>query len=147
MAKFMYSGAVVRDLTTRLCATAEYDTLLFTNICATRRYCMVMIQERTAVVYWDEVASPIGPCFVLATENGVCWTGTPGTPLEEGLVRTKKWLTFERVVQASQVEPLQLAVQELQRYFAGEKITFSCLLDLQGTPFQIAVWQALGDIP
>jgi O-6-methylguanine DNA methyltransferase len=108
---------------------------------------MAMIQDRTAVVYWDEVSSPLGPCFVIATENGVCWTGTPGTPLEEGLIRTKKWLNFDHVVQASQVEPLQQAVQELQRYFAGEKITFSCPLDLQGTAFQVSVWQALRDIP
>jgi O-6-methylguanine DNA methyltransferase len=106
-----------------------------------------MIQERTAVVYWDEVSSPIGPCFVLATENGVCWTGTPGTPLEEGLVRTRRWLTFDRVAQESQVKPLQQAIQELRRYFAGEKIAFSCPLDLRGTPFQISVWQALRDIP
>jgi O-6-methylguanine DNA methyltransferase len=108
---------------------------------------MAMIQDRTAVVYWDEVSSTLGPCFVIATENGVCWTGTPGTPLEEGLIRTKKWLNFDRVVQASQVEPLQQAVQELQRYFAGEKLTFSCPLDLQGTAFQVSVWQALRDIP
>jgi O-6-methylguanine DNA methyltransferase len=106
-----------------------------------------MIQDRMAVVYWDEVSSPLGPCFVMATENGVCWTGTPGTLLEEGLVRTKKWLTFDRVVRASQVKPLQQAVQELQRYFAGEKISFSCPLDLQGTPFQVNVWQALRQIP
>ena len=108
---------------------------------------MVMIQERTAVVYWDEVSSPIGSCFLLATAKGVCWTGTPGTSLEEGLARTKRWVAFERVVQEGQVEPLQQAVQELQRYFAGEKLAFSCPLDLQGTPFQISVWQALKDIP
>lgn len=108
---------------------------------------MAMIQERTAAVYWDEVTSPLGPCFVMATENGVCWTGTPGTSLEEGLVRTKRWLPFESVAQESQVEPLRQAVQELQRYFAGEKVSFSCLLDLQGTPFQVSVWQALRKIP
>lgn len=106
-----------------------------------------MIRERTSVVYWDEVSSPIGPCCVLATGNGVCWTGTPGTPLEEGLVKTKRWLAFDRVVQEAQVEPLRQAVQELQGYFAGEKVSFSCSLDLQGTPFQIGVWQALRDIP
>jgi O-6-methylguanine DNA methyltransferase len=106
-----------------------------------------MIQERTTVVYWDEVPSPLGPCFVIATENGVCWTGTPGTPLEEGLVRTKRWLTFDSMTQEAQFEPLRQAVQELQQYFAGEKISFSCPLDFRGTPFQITVWQALRDIP
>jgi methylated-DNA-[protein]-cysteine S-methyltransferase len=108
---------------------------------------MAMIQERTAVIYWDKVSSPLGPCFVMATENGVCWTGTPGTGLEEGLLRTKRWLTFDRIAQEEQVEPLRQAVQELQQYFAGEKIAFSCPLDLQGTAFQISVWEALRDIP
>jgi O-6-methylguanine DNA methyltransferase len=108
---------------------------------------MAVIQVQTAVVYWDEVPSPIGSCFVLATEKGVCWTGTPGTLLEEGLARTKKWFAFDRSIQDTHVEPLQQAVQELEHYFVGEKISFSCPLDLQGTPFQARVWQALQDIP
>src|SRR5215472_7453094 len=108
---------------------------------------MVMMQERMAVVYWDEVSSPIGSCFLLATTNGICWTGTPGTSLEEGLARTKRWLAFDRVAQDPQVGPLRQAVQELQRYFAGEKLVFSCPIDLQGTPFQISVWRALQAVP
>ncbi len=108
---------------------------------------MAMIQERTAVMYWDEVSSPLGPCFVMATEKGVCWTGTPGTPLEEGFLRAKRWLTFDRMAREGQFEPLRQAVQELQQYFAGEKITFTCALDLQGTAFQVSVWQALREIP
>ena len=108
---------------------------------------MAVIQARTVTIYWDEVPSDLGPCFIMATENGVCWTGTPGTPLEEGLARTKKWFTVDNIVQGAQVEPLQHAVQELQRYFAGERISFSCPLDLQGTAFQINVWQALSAIP
>jgi O-6-methylguanine DNA methyltransferase len=83
----------------------------------------------------------------MATENGICWTGTPGTPLEEGLVRTKKWWTFDGVKRGAQVEALREAVQELQQYFAGEKIVFSCPLDLRGTSFQISIWQALRQIP
>ena len=108
---------------------------------------MPRIQARTTVVYWDEVPSPLGSCFVIATEKGVCWTGTPGTPLEEGLARTEKWWTFKSVEQGAQVEPLRQAVQELQRYFAGEKIAFSCPLDLQGTLFQMSIWRALRQIP
>jgi methylated-DNA-[protein]-cysteine S-methyltransferase len=108
---------------------------------------MAVIQAQTAVVYWDEIPSYRGSCFVIATEKGVCWTGTPGTPLEEGLARTRKWFAFDKSVQEAQVEPLRQAVQELQQYFAGEKVSFSCPLDLWGTPFQLQVWQALQDIP
>jgi methylated-DNA-[protein]-cysteine S-methyltransferase len=35
----------------------------------------------------------------------------------------------------------------LARYFAGEPIELDVPLDLQGTPFQRAVWQALREIP
>jgi methylated-DNA-[protein]-cysteine S-methyltransferase len=41
-------------------------------------------------------------------------------------------------------DPLLLeAAEQLQRYFAGTLTRFDLLLDLLGTPFQRAVWQAL----
>lgn len=41
-------------------------------------------------------------------------------------------------------DPLLLAAtQQLRRYFDGESAEFTLPLDLQGTPFQRAVWQAL----
>jgi AraC family transcriptional regulator of adaptative response / DNA-3-methyladenine glycosylase II len=37
--------------------------------------------------------------------------------------------------------------QQLEAYFAGETTLFDVPLDLRGTPFQVAVWRALLDIP
>ena len=42
---------------------------------------------------------------------------------------------------------LAQAQRELDRYFAGRLRTFTVPLDLQGTPFQFAVWQGLRQIP
>jgi methylated-DNA-[protein]-cysteine S-methyltransferase len=42
---------------------------------------------------------------------------------------------------------LQQASDELSRYLAGERVSFTCPFDMHGTPFQIAVWQALLAIP
>lgn len=42
---------------------------------------------------------------------------------------------------------LREAASQLQRYFAGGLARFELPLDLQGTPFQRAVWQALLRIP
>ncbi|WP_298825204.1 methylated-DNA--[protein]-cysteine S-methyltransferase [uncultured Piscinibacter sp.] len=42
---------------------------------------------------------------------------------------------------------LHEAAQQLRRYFAGEASSFDLPLDLQGTPFQCSVWQALRRIP
>jgi O-6-methylguanine DNA methyltransferase len=56
-------------------------------------------------------------------------------------------LHFEQVVQKEEIAHLRLAVDELRRYFAGERVQFSCALDLHGTPFQLAVWRELCRIP
>ncbi len=44
-------------------------------------------------------------------------------------------------------ELLREAASQLQRYFAGTLARFDLPLDLQGTPFQRSVWQALLRIP
>ena len=83
----------------------------------------------------------------MATEAGVCWAGTPGTPPHEGLVWAERRLSFSRVVEAEEITPLQQAMEQLRRYLAGERVQFTCPLDLHGTPFQVTVWQALFRIP
>ena len=108
---------------------------------------MLAVRPKTQVLYWCSVPSPRGECIVMATEAGVCWTGTPGSAIDDGLFRTKRWIPVERVVQGAQVAPLHVAVEELQRYLAGERVSFTCPLDLRGSPFQLAVWQELCRIP
>jgi methylated-DNA-[protein]-cysteine S-methyltransferase len=44
-------------------------------------------------------------------------------------------------------QPLQKAVGQLTAYFAGNLRSFDLPLRPRGTPFQLAVWQALQDIP
>ncbi len=45
---------------------------------------------------------------------------------------------------AAQLEPY---ADQLQKYFRGSLRVFTCPLDLQGTAFQRACWQALCEIP
>lgn len=108
---------------------------------------MLAVRQKAQILYWSSVPSPLGACIIMATEAGVCWTGTPGTAIDEGLFRTKRWLQIERVVEGEVVAPLQQAADEMRRYLAGERVQFSCELDLHGTPFQISVWQELSRIP
>ena len=42
---------------------------------------------------------------------------------------------------------LEEAAHQLAQYFAGDRSAFDLPLDLQGTPFQQSVWQALTRIP
>jgi methylated-DNA-[protein]-cysteine S-methyltransferase len=104
-------------------------------------------KTQTQTLYWGSIASKMGTILLMATEQGVCWTGLPGHTLEEGLDWAGRWMTIERVIEGEQVEPLRQGMDELRRYFAGERVEFSCPLDLYGTPFQLEVWQALCRIP
>ena len=104
-------------------------------------------QAPAELLYWSSAPFAQGVCTVIATQKGVCWTGTPGTSREEGLAWLERRLAVARVVEGEEVEPLCQAMGQLRRYFAGERIQFSCPLDLRGTPFQVAVWQELYRIP
>ena len=42
---------------------------------------------------------------------------------------------------------LQLAIEQVAAYFNGRLKKFDLPLDMQGTPFQQSVWQALLDVP
>ena len=43
--------------------------------------------------------------------------------------------------------PFAAAIAQLEAYFAGERRSFDLPLHLDGTPFQVRVWQALREIP
>jgi O-6-methylguanine DNA methyltransferase len=108
---------------------------------------MVVATPKTTELYWSSVSCPQGLIIVMATERGVCWTGTPGTPLDEGITWLRRKMQFDQVIEGEEIAPLQLAMDELHRYLAGEHIQFACPLDLHGTPFQIKVWEELYRIP
>jgi methylated-DNA-[protein]-cysteine S-methyltransferase len=110
---------------------------------------MVALEQKpaTQTLYWATVPGPIGACIVMATEDGVCWTGTPGTAADIGLAWVKRKLSIDRVVEGEKTGPLEQAVDELTRYLAGERLQFTCALDLHGTAFQVNVWQELLRIP
>lgn len=108
---------------------------------------MLVVRQSPLTLYWTSVSSLRGDCIIIGTDAGVCWTGTPGTPIDEGLFWVNHRLTVGRVTRSEEPAPVQQAADELRRYFAGEHVRFSCSLDLHGTPFQLAVWRALQDIP
>jgi len=67
---------------------------------------------------------------------------------EEGLQRVAFAKGEETVEQAMRLPaPLQNAVNQLNAYFTGDLREFDLPLKLAGTPFQLAVWRALQDIP
>src|ERR1700692_794679 len=81
------------------------------------RRAMVATVTKVATLYWSSTPSPCGTCVVMATEAGVCWTGTPGTPKEDGFSWLSRKVAFEEVVAGEEIAPLQQAMDELRRYF------------------------------
>lgn len=108
---------------------------------------MMTAERKTHTLYWSSVSTPGGDYIFMATEQGVCWTGLPGTSLGQGISWAQRRLQIDEVVEGEQIAPLAQAMDEVRRYFAGERVQFSCPLDLHGTPFQQRVWQALCTIP
>lgn len=104
-------------------------------------------KKEVKTLFWSSTPSAQGVCTVIATEQGVCWTGTPGTPRDYGLGLLERHFTIAQVIEGEEVVPLRQAMDELRRYLAGERLQFTCALDLHGTPFQMAVWEALTHIP
>lgn len=95
------------------------------------------------MIYWTNVETAKGEYILLATEKGLCWVGTPGTPLEKGVKWTKRHLGIEEVVKDGELPLLKQAASELRKYLNRELRQFSTPVDLRGTSFQVAVWRQL----
>lgn len=81
--------------------------------------------------------SPIGPLTLLSD-------GTHLTGLRMAEQRHAPPLARDAVRDAG---PFAAAVAQLDEYFAGERRGFDLPVRLDGTPFQVKVWQALRAIP
>ena len=77
---------------------------------------------------------------VLSSARGVRWLELSDTPFEalEGTLRA-------RIVPDDSSN--EAVLDQLHEYFRGERRRFDLELDLRGTPFQMDVWSALGEIP
>ena len=83
--------------------------------------------------------SPLGPMLLARTANGIAGMWFDGQKAHPGELPT---------VPHDPDDPLlKEAAQQLHDYFAGTRTQFELPLDLQGTPFQQIVWQALLRIP
>ncbi len=83
--------------------------------------------------------SPVGRLTLVATDDGlaaILWENDrPG--------RVKLNIEAEDAGHPVLIE----AERQLEEYFSGRRTTFAVTLDVAGTPFQLAVWNALGTIP
>lgn len=95
--------------------------------------------------YLETIATAIGPVTFATEEDGaLVWVkfgaGIYAVNIEDELMQARYDLTADPV-------RTELVRDQLQAYFAGDRTTFDLPLRFHGTPWQVAVWQALTTIP
>jgi len=107
-------------------------------------------RDTTEILHATTLASPIGPLFLAASDNGLVAlefdARLPGQqtirPNPRDLRAESKKASF-----ADSATKLSRYTRELDQYFQGKRREFSFPLDLRGTEFQLACWRALLAIP
>ncbi|HXV37705.1 MAG TPA: methylated-DNA--[protein]-cysteine S-methyltransferase [Myxococcota bacterium] len=96
-------------------------------------------------VHIAESESPIGRLRVASTDHGIAYVELPhasGRGMRDWLQRHAPG---SRCVE--DLESNRAAIEQILEYLARQRTRFELQLDLRGTPFQRAVWDALLDIP
>jgi methylated-DNA-[protein]-cysteine S-methyltransferase len=86
------------------------------------------------------VDSPFGQLTIVGSPAGlraILWPGDD--PARVGLAGV--------ALHADSIDVLDETVDQLDEYFSGNRTGFNLPLDLHGTPFQLATWRALAEIP
>ena len=96
-------------------------------------------------LYWSLLQFRNCKFYIAATSKGLVFVGSQNKPIEELFEWAKKRLPGRPLVE--DIEKLEPYAVEIIQYLEGKRETFSVPFDYIGTPFQLAVWQALCDIP
>ncbi|MBG9565993.1 methylated-DNA--[protein]-cysteine S-methyltransferase [Brevibacillus agri] len=96
-------------------------------------------------VYWSKVILQEWSLHLAATAKGLCFVGSQNGPFAE----LSNWFARRRPGHVLVQDHEQFApyVAEISEYLQGARQQFSLALDLEGTPFQLSVWDALCRIP
>jgi O-6-methylguanine DNA methyltransferase len=112
------------------------------------------------ILHSTTVTSPVGPLFLAASSLGlVALEFDARLPGQQSIRPNPRDVRAENGSEKSQAlkrqelrieesaSALRAYAQQLEEYFAGQRREFSFALDLRGTEFQRACWQALLAIP
>ncbi|KKI89416.1 cysteine methyltransferase [Bacillus sp. SA1-12] len=101
--------------------------------------------ETEPTIYWSLLNHKHWNIYLAATEKGLCYVGSQNMPIDEltGWIEKR----FPGCPLLENQEKLKPYIKELIEYFEGRRTSFTIPFDYHGTEFQIAVWNALCDIP
>lgn len=96
-------------------------------------------------IYWTLWDERDWSLHVAATPQGLCYVGSPGQPFEQLADWARSRFAGYALVRDD--AKLQPYTEQLMEYGLGRRTSFDMACDLRGTPFQLAVWDALRRIP
>ncbi len=88
-------------------------------------------------LYYATMPSPVGALTIVTSDKGIVRVEFGDSP--------PRFSSDIELLHSQQ--HAQRCCEQLQEYFAGERIRFTLPLDLRGTEFQLRCWRALLDIP
>ena len=95
--------------------------------------------------YWTGISTDWSELWLCATERGLCGVAFGAEPPPLEIDRLGRYGIA--APEAGELSLLHEAQAQLTDYFAGRRTAFDLPLDLRGTDFQRAVWEALLAIP
>ena len=95
------------------------------------------LKAAAPTTYWHELGTPIGPLLLAGSSLGLSCIGFQSGP--RAMRPQPHWIP--------DAEPFAVAAAQLAAYFSGSLREFHLALAPEGTPFQLAVWGALRQIP
>ncbi len=97
------------------------------------------------ILYVDTLTYTQGDMYLVASDKGLVYIGTPNASFEEVEEWAKK--PFKGYGFEENPEKLQPYKAQLTAYFNKELTEFDLPVHVKGTPFQLAVWEALKELP
>lgn len=96
-------------------------------------------------IFWTLFIHSDWRLHIAATENGLCYVGSQNRSYEEMEAWIKKRFPQNELVENK--EELALYTEEIKQYLGGTRRKFTIPMELKGTEFQLAIWDALLKIP
>ncbi|CAM4498008.1 MAG: methylated-DNA--[protein]-cysteine S-methyltransferase [Paenibacillus macerans] len=104
-----------------------------------------MKTTQVQTLFWSQLTDQDWNLYICATEKGLAYVGSPAWPFADLEAWAGRRFPGSPLVRdEGRMKPY---AAELTEYFHGRRQHFTVPFDLQGTPFQLAVWEALCAIP
>jgi methylated-DNA-[protein]-cysteine S-methyltransferase len=104
-----------------------------------------MSNQSSTPIYWTLFMHGDWAMHIAATAEGLCYVGSQNQPYEELASWAKARLPVSTLIQDD--EKLQPYAVQLRQYLEGTRKSFTVPFNYHGTTFQLAVWNALCNIP